>query len=295
MTKKKENIDQYSIFHIEGGLGKHVAAIAVAKCIKNNYPDRKLIIVCAHPEIFLTLDFIYRVYRIGTTPYFYDDFIKDKDTLIFKHEPYFTKEHIIDNINLIENWCKLYHLKYSGELPELKFNLRHQQIGHHRWYRQRPILVLQTNGGPMNGQTYPYSWSRDIPPYWAQSIVDKYKDDYHIIQIARDDLNRLEGVEFFKEPISNMELFYLLTISQKRILIDSCLQHAAAALNLPSTVLWVATKPEIFGYTNHNNITAHIDGDSKLHDSYLFDYNFNGSTYECPIYDVTTMFDIQQI
>ena len=30
---------KYSIFHLEGGLGKHVAATAVAQCIKNNYPD----------------------------------------------------------------------------------------------------------------------------------------------------------------------------------------------------------------------------------------------------------------
>ena len=29
-------MSKYSIFHIEGGLGKHVAAIAVAKAIKNN-------------------------------------------------------------------------------------------------------------------------------------------------------------------------------------------------------------------------------------------------------------------
>ena len=44
---------KYSLFHIEGGLGKHIAAIAVAKCIKNNHSDRKLIVVCAYPEIYL--------------------------------------------------------------------------------------------------------------------------------------------------------------------------------------------------------------------------------------------------
>jgi hypothetical protein len=35
-----------------------------------------------------------------------------------------------------------------------------------------------------------------------------------------------------------MELFGLVAASEKRFLIDSCLQHAAAALNLPSTVFW---------------------------------------------------------
>ena len=30
-------MEKYVIFHIEGGLGKHIAATAVAKTIKNNY------------------------------------------------------------------------------------------------------------------------------------------------------------------------------------------------------------------------------------------------------------------
>jgi hypothetical protein len=287
--------EKYSIFHIEGGLGKHIAAIAIAKCIKNNYPDRKLIIVCAYPEIFLTLSFIYRVYRIGSAPYFYDDFIKNKDSLIFKNEPYFTKKHIMGESNLIENWSNLYDLNYNGEMPELRFNLRQQQVGFNKWKRERPILVLQTNGGPLKNQAYPYSWTRDIPLFWGQAIVNKYKDDYHIIQIGRNNLNKLEGVEFFSEEISNMELFYLLSMSSKRILIDSCLQHASAALNLPSTVLWIGTNPDIFGYKIHDNVSAFIDGEIKLHDSYLFDYSFNGVIHECPIYDVSTMFNLDLI
>jgi hypothetical protein len=66
---------KYSIFHIEGGLGKHVLATAVARCIKNNHPERELIVVCAYPEVYLNLDFVGRVYRLGNTPYFYDDYI----------------------------------------------------------------------------------------------------------------------------------------------------------------------------------------------------------------------------
>ena len=114
-------MDKFAIFHLEGGLGKHVAATAVAECIKNNYPDRKLLVVCAYPEVFLNLKFIDRVYKIGMTPYFYNDYIDGKDSLIFKHEPYFTTEHIHKTLPLIENWCKLYNLNYNGEMPSLVF------------------------------------------------------------------------------------------------------------------------------------------------------------------------------
>jgi hypothetical protein len=285
---------KYSIFHIEGGLGKHVMATAVAQCIKNNYPDRKLVVVCAYPEIYLNLEFVDRVYRLGNTPYFYDDYINNKDSKIFKHEPYFTEDHIHKKLNLIENWCKIYNLNYNGEFPTLSFNLRQQQIGFNKWKREKPIMVIQTNGGPLQDQPYPYSWTRDIPYDVAQKIVDAFSNYYHIIQICRHEANVLNGVEVVKEPMSNMELFSLLLFSQKRLLIDSCLQHASAALGLRSTVLWVGTSPKVFGYNLHTNIVANVPEIVKLPDSYLFDYNFNGMIHECPLFD-TNIFDINEI
>lgn len=288
-------MEKYSIFHIEGGLGKHIAATAVAKTIKNNHPDRKLIIVCAYPEVFLNLSFVERVYRVGSTQYFYDDFIKDKDSLIFKHEPYFTTDHINGKLPLIENWSNLYGLNYLGEKPELNFNLRQEMVYTKKWSRNKPIFLIQTNGGPLNDQPYPYSWTRDMPKPLAQAIVNQFKDDYHIIQICRNELNFLEGVEVQHEPMGNLELLYLLKMSSKRLLIDSCLQHAATALKLPSTVLWVATNPTLFGYELHTNIKANIPNTIPLPDSYLFDYNFHGALYECPVFDGDILFDINKI
>jgi hypothetical protein len=285
---------KYSIFHIEGGLGKHVAATAVARAIKNNHPDRNLIVVCAYPEVFLNLDFIHKVFRIGNTPYFYQDYIEGKDSLIFRYEPYFSTDHILKKTSLIESWCKVYGLEYKGEMPSLEFNLRQKQYGLNKWVRDRPIMVIQTNGGPLTDQPYPYSWTRDIPYSTAQDLVYHFSNDYHIIQIARNEANRLQGVEFINEPMSNMELFFLLLISQKEILIDSALQHAAAALGKKSTVLWVATSPKVFGYETHNNIQATLPKDFKLPDSYFFDYNFNGAIHECPLMD-DNIFDINEI
>jgi hypothetical protein len=288
-------MEKYSIFHIEGGLGKHIAATAVAKTISNNYPDRKLIVVCAWPEIFINLPYVWRVYSIGSTPYFWDNYIKNRDSLIFKHEPYFTTEHINGELKLIENWCKLYNLEYKGELPQIIFNYRQEILYSNKWFRQKPILLIQTNGGPLNDQPYPYSWTRDIPKPLAQIIVNQYKDDYHIIQICRSDINSLEGVEVQKEVMSNMELLYLLKMSKKRLLIDSSLQHGSMALNLPSVVLWIGTNPNIFGYDIHTNIIANFQSEISLPNSYLFDYNFNGEIWECPIFEDDVLFNVDDI
>ena len=276
-------MDKFAIFHIEGGLGKHVAATAVAECIKNNYPDRKLVVVCAYVEAFLNLKFIDRVYRIGMTPYFYNDYIDGKDSLIFKHEPYFTTEHIHKKLPLIENWCKLYNLNYRGEMPSLIFNSKQKQLGINKWTREKPIMVIQTNGGPLVNQPHINSWTRDIPVYLSEILVNHYRNDYHIIQICRSGSVAMQGVEVVSDSMPNMELFSLLLVSQKRVLIDSCLQHAAASLGLSSVVLWVGTSPKVFGYNIHTNIVADLPKDIvKLPDSYLFDYSFEGLLHEYP-------------
>jgi hypothetical protein len=155
-------------------------------------------------------------------------------------------------------------------------------------------MVIQTNGGPLTDQPHPYSWTRDIPQTTAQQLVYHFSQDYHIIQIARNESNKLKGVEFVNEPMFNMELFSLLLSSHKEILIDSALQHASAAIGKRSTVLWVATSSKVFGYETHSNIQATLPKGFKLPDSYLFDYSFNGTIHECPLLE-DDIFDINEI
>jgi len=287
--------NKYLIWHIEGGMGKNVAATALLEPLSQTYSDRKIIVVASYPEVFINNPFIYRVYRVGMTQYFYDDYIKDKDTLIFRHEPYFQTDHILKRKHLIENWADLLGVKYGGQFPSLYFNMVQKQLPL-SWLRDKPIMILQTNGGALQNQKYNYSWTRDIPYQIATKIVEQFKNDYHIYQITRQGGFVLEDVEVVDYPMSNMELFGLVAISEKRILIDSSIQHISAALNLQSTVLWVGTSPKNFGYTIHSNIVANPPkGDVKLIDSYLFDASFEGIPHECPYSDVEEMFDINEI
>jgi hypothetical protein len=59
-------------------------------------------VVATYPEIFLNNSHIDRVYRVGNTHYFYDDYIKDKDTLVFRHEVYNQTNHIHKKNHLID-------------------------------------------------------------------------------------------------------------------------------------------------------------------------------------------------
>lgn len=290
---------KYSIFHLQGGIGKHVAATAVAKVIKNNHPDRKLVVVCAYPDIFINLSYVDRVYQLGSTKYFYQEYVQDKDSLLFHHEPYYTTNHIHKKKKLIENWCDMYQLKFNGETPEVKFNKLQFDVSKRVWARKKPIMVIHTNGGVMSTEAKPYAWTRDMPYDIAQELVDHYKKEYHIYQLTKVNSPKLKDAEHvfatLQQSLSTMEYFSILLHSKKRIFIDSCLQHVAAALKKKSTVLWNGTSPKVFGYDLHDNICTDIPYDFKLPDSYLFDFDFNGNEIEYPFTDDVKLFDIGKI
>ena len=293
MAQKK-----YSLFHVQGGFGKHIAATAVAKCIKNNYPGRELILTAVYTEIYQNLPFVDRVYQLGNTSYYYQTYVEDMDSLIFANEPYFTTDHVNKKLPLVQTWSKMYGLKYKGEMPQITFNHLQKKIAKEFWTGRangKPIMVIQTNGGLLNEQR-PYLWARDMPIALAQKLVDHYEKDYHIFQITKPSAEVLDGVEVIKEPMSNMELVSILLQSEKRIFIDSCMQHAAAALKMPSVVLWNGTSPEVFGWDMHTNIQARKPAKFKLPNSVFFDFDFIGVESEYPYVDEEDdIFDFDKI
>lgn len=292
--------EKYSIFHVQGGLGKHIAATAVAKCIKNNHPHRKLIVVCVYADVFMNLPFVDRVYQLGNTSYFYQNYIENEDSVLFHQEPYFTTDHIHKRLPLIQTWCKMYGLEYHGESPELIFNPLQKKIAKDVWVKdKKPVMVLHTNGGLIAPDARPYLWARDMPFDIAQQIVDRYHKKYTIYQCTKNNSLKLVNatpIQFDdKTQLSTMEYLSIILHSDKRILIDSCLQHAAAALKLPSVVLWNGTSPKVFGYDMHKNIETVKPQNFKLPGSYLFDFDFNGVEHEYPFDENEELYDIDQI
>lgn len=288
--------EKYLVWHIEGGLGKNIAATSLLNDLAKKYEDRKIVVVASYPIIFLNHPAVYRAYRVGMTAYFYDDYIHNKDTLIFKHEPYFETNHILRKKHLIENWANLLGLDTPVNLtPDIHLNMVQSRL-HTNWMREKPICLLQTNGGPLDTQRQGYTWTRDIPIDLAVHIAEKYRNTHHIMQVTRPGSPHIPGAEIIDIPLTPIELITLLKATDKRILIDSCLQHAAAGFGLPSVVLWIGTSSINFGYDMHTNIQAlPPKGNTKLIDSYLFDYSFDGIHHECPYNNINEMFDINNL
>jgi hypothetical protein len=294
-TTESNSGDKFLVWHIEGGLGKNIAATGLIADIAKKYKSRKIIIVASYPEVFLNHPNVYRVYRVGMTSYFYHDYILGKDTVVFRQEPYFQSGHIMKKKHLIENWCNILNIDYKKQKPSIFMNMIQNQLPG-IWNREKPILLIQTNGGSFQGQNLNYTWTRDMPIDLSLYITEKYQNDYHIIQLTREGSIKIPNVEVVDYPMTNMELIGLLLASDKRFLIDSSLQHAASAFNLKSVVFWIGTTPENFGYDLHINVNAQPPkGNVKLIDSYLFDYSFDGAVHECPYNNVGEMFSVPEL
>ena len=103
-------------------------------------------------------------------------------------------------------------------------------------------------------------------------------------------------MERVDQPLDNLQLFSILAGSDKRILIDSCLQHAATAFQIKSSVIWIGTHPQVFGYKLHDNIMAKKPKTANQRiGSYMFDYNFDNNIHECPYVSAQEMFDFNEV
>lgn len=280
------------IFQINGGIGKCVMATAVCEAIKKKYPDSNLIVISGYADVFLNNPHVYRSYEYGGISYFYTEFIENKEFKIFAHDPYLQTEYVKQDEHLIKTWCEMFDIPYNGEQPRIYLTSREEKFFSAKFASDKPILLLQTNGGAQT--EHKYSWARDIPSSVVVKIIDHFKNDFNIAHIRRDDQFQYEST--FGVTDSFRALCVLISMSTKRLLIDSFAQHVAASMNLPSTVCWIANKPEVFGYKIHDNILSNPwTTKPELRNSFFGKFNIAGDLVEFPYNSEDEIFDINKI
>jgi len=281
------------IFQIDGGIGKSIAATAVCKAIKKYYPSSKLIVITAYPEVFFCNPNVDRVLGHNNLNYFYSDFIEGQNVKVLAHNPYLDTAFVNAEGHLIKVWCEMFDVPYEGEMPELYLTEREKIFYGKDIRSEKPILLMQTNGGAANQQNK-YSWMRDIPVGIAQQVVDAFTYDYHVVHMRREDQLRLQNVTSVQMDFRALAV--LIQLSSKRLFIDSFAQHAAAALGKPSVVCWIGNKPEQFGYEIHTNIIANAPVlKPELRHSVYSRYNISGNVTEFPYHSEDEVLDADKI
>jgi ADP-heptose:LPS heptosyltransferase len=283
------------IFHVEGGLGKHIIATALLKVIRKNHPNDTIHIICAYPDIFKHNPAVDHVHLNGQQGPFYKQYIrgKESDCKIYFADPYTQSDFILEQDHLLNIWAKQWGMEYQGETPQIYLTQSEVDYFKPFYQTEKPILAIQPNGGPQN-QGFNYSWTRDIPEPTVLKVIEEFESTHTIVHIKREDQkkypNSLHALDGFRS------ISILLQLADKRMLIDSFAQHLATAFNLPSTVCWVTTKPEVFGYELHNNIKANkftlpVDFPNNLYQPFALSQDISS----CPYQKLEDVFNVDEI
>lgn len=281
------------IFQIDGGLGKSIMATAVLKAIRRQYLNDYIIVVTAYPDVFIANPNANKILNQSQTNGIYKKHIMNKDCKVFIADPYNTSDYITESKHLIEIWCEMFGITYNGEKPELFISKSEKQYFENFYKTEKPIMAIQTNGGGI-GQPLQYSWTRDIPQTVVEEIISQFKDKYTILHIKRED--QLSYPDTLQALDSFRSIAILLSLSEKRLLIDSSAMHIAQSLGLSSVVMWVGTNPRIFGYENNQNIVANPPTrEINLEHNYYAKHLLFEDLGTIPYNDLNEMFDIDTI
>ena len=281
------------IFTIDGGLGKSIMSTAVLSAIKKQYPKAYIIVITGYPDVFIANPNVNKVLNHTQTNGIYKKYVMNKDCKVFVSDPYNTSDYITESKHLIQIWCEMFGITYNGEKPELFISKSERQYFENFYKTDKPIFALQTNGGGA-GQPLQYSWTRDMPQTVVEEIINEFKGQYTILHIKRED--QLSYPDTLQALDSFRSIAILLTLSEKRLLIDSSAMHIAQSLGLSSVVMWVGTNPNVFGYENNQNIVANpptreINLEHNFYTKHLLFEDLGTIPYN----DLTEMFDVDTI
>ena len=230
---------------IEGGIGKNIAATgAVSVGVEKHQID----IITAHPSVWEGNPNVGKVWDWNKIEYM-SEFIKQYDNIIFD-DPYKNSKFLLDDCDLTCTYNYMLNGICEPVKPQLFLNKAEYMLVEGLLKDiEKPIFVVQTNGGHNEG----YAWNRDLPLEEAVEILNPLQEEYEIIHLRANGQLEIGGTKHTGDLTLRQSLV-VLAKSSKRLLIDSVYQHAAAALDLPSVVLWVQTEPSKFGYELHTNI-----------------------------------------
>jgi ADP-heptose:LPS heptosyltransferase len=268
-------------------------ATAVLKAIKKQYSKANIVVSTAYPDVFINNPNVNKIITHANSSGIYKNLIENKDAKVFISDPYSTSDYITESKHLIEIWCDMFGIKYNGEMPEMFLSKAEKQYFEPFYRLDKPIMAIQPHGGAIN-QPLKYSWTRDIPVPIMEQIIEKYKNDYAIVHIKRDDQimyeNTIGALDTFRS------IAVMLTMSEKRLLIDSSAMHIATALNLPSVVAWIGTSEKVFGYDMHTNILANnFTKELDLNHSYYQRLPLFEDISKIPYNDLNEVFDVKNI
>lgn len=282
------------VFAINGKIEDHVIATAVCSGIKKKYNDWDLLVISSFPEIFTNNPNIFLNLHISNSSNLYVDYIKNNECLIFSQHPSQHLDYYKNTKSLTQMWFELLNIPYNNENPEIYFSNVEKKYYFNLFSPDKPILAIQYSKIKQNQNLY--NWAEEFPPLLTQQIFSTYKEKYSIINAYIP--GSPQYLDISNVDISNIKvLIALLMVSEKRIFCNGIMQHLAAALKLPSVVLWINSNPVVFGHNLHTNIQSnpYTKDTVSLNPPLYTQYNNEESLDSFPYNDFDEVFDFYKI
>lgn len=242
------------VYIIQGGAGDVVAATPTIRGLKKTYPEDELIVLStwAHmlygnPHIDRLLSFhvdheVREIFNQFVEPHRLEElrFVKDR----FPYDAFFDYPRT-NSKTLPEYICRVNNVEYDGEPPDYVIT-EFEKCAAKEWMKQfsKPVVLLHTQG---------ILALKSMPVSTIASFVDKLSKEYDFVQIGNKD-DPIIPKTFNALGMPMRDTCSVLPLAKHRILIESVFAHVSGALRLRSVVVFHATDPTFFGYSNHINV-----------------------------------------
>lgn len=304
----KEKIEKAKriLFVVSGGVGRNIFATAVLRNLKKEYPKKDIFCICGCPDVFQNNPNAKRIYGFDKPQHLFEDYIfENNETVILDVEPYRHPEYLAGNKHVVECWCELLDIPCDSIKPDLFFVKDEKEVSQSFMTKyKKPVILLQHTGGKVpdnNSKEARLSakvsmFRRGLNEEVVQELTDKLIADGYIVgSVQHQNQFQPKGSELISYPIR--ATMGLIPYVEGIICIDSFFQHASAALNVPSLVLWAGTSPERLGYKLHKNLRKNVCATPECHrpNSFAFDIHPSGAMWNCPYSEVCCDYTVDEI
>lgn len=242
---------KYAVFVINGLPEKDFLGTAVVAQYKKENPDQKIIVLSRNPFVWMHNTDVWRIYDSTRVQYFYDDFIASNEAKIFGQDPYISTEYISHGMHLIDAWAKLIKVGKPEHKPKIFLTQREFEISERLLSQHKPYCIISTESEeilPRQAST----WVKKMPRQLGEFLSSEMKKrGINVLHAALPNEQPLP----FSTPI-NFEpriLISALKTADIRILTNSYLAHASAALQINSTVIYSDERPRQSGFEINSN------------------------------------------
>ena len=296
---------EFLVFVIQGGIGRNIEATAVVRALKKAYPEKKIVVICGSPDVFLKNPYIHRIYHLGQPVFFFDDYFLKGRSVVLNVEPYQHFDYVYGRHHFIECWCDMLGVPCDGVRPDLFLSdseNRMAKIFVDKFGKE--LILIQGEGGkiPANdtekedivskSSMYKRSLKKDI----IQGVTDEFlKRDFAVGVVRTPNQFLPKGAESINFPIRS--ILALIPHLAGMVCVDSFLMHGAAIFEVPAVVFWGGTNPKLLGYESNRNVVKAVCPTPMCHrpNSYLWDFEPTGFMWDCPHNDKCMDYSVMEV